>query len=253
MSSQYSALVKKMKSHLLLAIIATGICTAICYWIYDWSRVLRYDHAPWKLLTEARIEKVFRDKLSLLRRIDTMMNTAGVAYTISHGTLLEFARGMPIYHDDDIDVIFSAYDRARWERFCLAHSREDMEKQFGVKFDDRQHDIWKQRRDGCQLFLVDPQSDVTVHADLVSENVHVACVWLLHSVDFKRLRRVEIKYPGINETATVSCMSREDSRRFLRIEYGPRWRVPHKRYTFARGKVYENTRFQHSLPKRLAR
>lgn len=176
------------------------------------------EHIP---LTRSSYAYVYNCKRELLERVGTLCDTLGIRHTIAHGNLIEWMRGSPIYHDDDLDIRFCIDDFDKWERYCkdnLCNSVPNLE------FDDRFANPESQQYNGIQCRLLSscgrnmyPTMDI--HCDLVASRVGHK-MWMNYDVDFNKLRRVT--YLGV----PTWVPSKEDAHNVLCKQYGSDYMIP---------------------------
>ena len=63
----------------------------------------------------------------LLFRVDKLLRRLDIKYTIACGNLLEYERGSPIYHDDDIDIRVDSRDWYKWDLHLLNKGNTNIE------------------------------------------------------------------------------------------------------------------------------
>ncbi len=69
-----------------------------------------YQHNKNIIITKENYNYVYEYKKQLLSCITKLLNDINVKFVIGHGNLLEYTRGSPIYHDDDIDIRYNYED-----------------------------------------------------------------------------------------------------------------------------------------------
>ena len=79
---------------------------------------MKYQHNPGITITKENYEYVREYKKQLLQNITRLLNDLNIRFVISHGNLIEYKRGAPIYHDDDLDIRFNRDDIEKWSQFC---------------------------------------------------------------------------------------------------------------------------------------
>lgn len=181
----------------------------------------------WKI-TDETYSYVYKYKRELLKNLTRLLNDLDIKFTIAHGNLIEFERGTPIYHDDDIDLRFDERDFDKWMAFC---QRDDVQRtmpKYNLVFDDRLKQKVRQKDNGIQVGLLNFQNacsrcaKMDIHADLVASHVD-SDFWPDYDVNFDRLRRV--RFMDVHTYAPGT----DDTHHVLRQDYGDYTR-PHRLY-----------------------
>jgi hypothetical protein len=81
------------------------------------KNILYFQHNHRKI-TEEDYNYMIAYKRELLKNIGNLLDKLGIKYVISHGNLLEYTRGTPIYQDDDIDIRYDINDLDKWLEYC---------------------------------------------------------------------------------------------------------------------------------------
>ena len=116
---------------------------------------LKFQHTK-VLVTDKTLKYVRLYKKELLKRITKVLHVNNIQYIISHGNLIEYTRGEPILHDDDIDIRFNNKDFNKWEKYCLTLIEKNG-KYYDYKnsliYDGRAIDFDRQKNNGIQIIL----------------------------------------------------------------------------------------------------
>ena len=200
-----------------------GVCVAIALLVLVWARRsrggYRYQHCD-VLITEKNYAVVTDTRRRLIAGVTSALERHRVRYVLGHGNLLEFVRGEPIVHDDDVDIRIHRDDLDRWMGYCLEAGEKDEARALSLR-DARRTDRGAQARNGMQLWLLDdPHPHFDVHVDVVSSTVPDP-VWIDYHPAFETpLRRTT--YLGV----LVWVPSAEAARKLLIQEYGIDYLVP---------------------------
>ena len=76
-----------------------------------------FQHNSHVEVTKESYEYVREYKKQLVQNITNLFNDLKIRFVISHGNLIEYERGRPIYHDDDVDVRFCERDLHKWIKY----------------------------------------------------------------------------------------------------------------------------------------
>jgi hypothetical protein len=155
-------------------------------------------------------------KKQLIKNTTDLLDDIGIKFVLAHGNLIEFARGKPILHDDDIDIRFDHKDFEKWKKYC-----KDPKDSYNLVFDNRINSVDQQLKNGIQVHLKNFNNrdqlktfpNMDIHLDLVANNIKNS-VWMPYDIDFQKRR--EITYLG--EKTYVP--SEKDTHRILKKEYG---------------------------------
>ena len=178
---------------------------------------------------------VQKSKHNLLNGISTVMAKYQIRYVISHGNLIEFVRGRPIYHDDDIDIRFDVRDFPKWEQYCNS-LKNGIDAEHNLIWDDRIHDFSRQRDNGIQARLISCTTDkidsksghkYDVHCDVVASQVQ-SSFWNNYDLAFETSLR-PVMYMG----STVYVPTKEKAHTLLHLEYGSDYMIPDRTYDLA--------------------
>lgn len=166
-------------------------------------------------------------KLEMMANLSNLFSDICVRYVISHGNLLEYERGQPIFQDDDLDIRVCKLDIGKWELFCKDPKNQANSK-YNLRFDDRFHDINKQNNNGIQCRLIrcvanatDELKKMDIHADIVFDTV-TSKQWMDYNIDWDNI--VGITYM---ETHTY-VPKKDDTVRLLKKNYGEKYLIPHR-------------------------
>ena len=170
-------------------------------------------------------------KRQLIKNMTQLLDDLHIRFCIGHGNLIEYARGKPIYHDDDLDLRFSKEDMGKWFEYCKNNGKHAYK--YNLLFDHRFSDVDAQKENGIQVNLLDFENDrnikafkkMDIHCDLVANNIKTN-VWIVYDIDFNNLRKVS--YLGVD----TYVPSEEDTVRILTKEYGSDYMTPNRRYVF---------------------
>ena len=165
----------------------------------------------------------------LLQLLTALLTNLGIRHVIAHGNLIEYERGTPSVHDDDVDIRFDVRDFDKWSGYCLGADAVLADPSVRIAdaslhWDERLMDMRRQRHDAIQARLqvtthATHPFNVDVHADVVASVVRMKSTWLDYKVvDFDALRRVT--YLGVETYAP----STRDTETVLAAEYGADWR-----------------------------
>lgn len=175
---------------------------------------------------------VLEYKKQLLKGVTQLLNDLNVRFCISHGNLIEYERGKPILHDDDLDIRICVDDFDKWSKYCMSNN-DNNDYKYNLLFDNRINYIDSQKRNGVQVRLIQFQYEhgskdlekMDIHCDLVLNNIETD-VWIIYDIDYNNLRKVT--YLGVNTYAP----SKEDTVRILTKEYGSKYMIPNRSYLF---------------------
>lgn len=166
-------------------------------------------------------------KLELMANLSNLFSDICVRYVISHGNLLEYERGQSIFQDDDLDIRVCKLDIEKWENYCKDPKNQANSK-YNLRFDNRFHDMNKQKNNGIQCRLMHHVTDATdelknmnIHADIVFDTV-TSKQWMDYDIDWDNI--VRITYMG---TLTY-VPKKEDIVRLLKKNYGEKYLIPHR-------------------------
>jgi hypothetical protein len=112
-----------------------------------------------------------------------LFNDLDIKIFICYGNLIEYERNSPIYHDDDIDMIFDVQSFPKWIQFCNENNR-NLEK-YNLKFDDRWKYEKKQKNNGIEARLIDYKcpdnlkefKTMDINTDLIASQVDKKNIW----------------------------------------------------------------------------
>jgi len=187
---------------------------------------MRFQHNNIEI-TEKTYTYVSEYKKQLLLNITRLMNNLDIKFVISHGNLIEYQRGSPLFHDDDLDIRFNVDDIDKWEIFCKENDA-NLNK-YNLRFDNRFHDIKRQKYNGIQCWLIkfsnnhniQEFTEFDIHCDFVANNVEFK-FWPDYKVNYLNSRKV--KYLDVDTFAP----SIEDTHKVLCMEYGENYMIPDK-------------------------
>ena len=165
----------------------------------------------------------------MLYHINALLNDLDIRYVIGEGNLLENERGIPIYHDDDLDIRMDIDDLEKWKNYCEQH--DSNAAGYNLKFDFRFYDLDKQLQNGLQASLItfnnydDIQEfdrlffPMDLHMDIVFSAVR-SSDWVDYDINFDDLR--ETQYLGVDTYAPNDY----DTDLVLKKAYGAIYMVP---------------------------
>jgi hypothetical protein len=167
-------------------------------------------------------------KSEMLKNLAQLFSDINVRYVISHGNLLEYERGQPIFQDDDLDIRACKLDIKKWESYCKVPSNQTNPK-YNIRFDNRFHNIDRQKHNGIQCWLInfhfkdatEAFKKMNIHADIVFDSV-TSKQWMDYAIDWEGLE--EITYMD----TTTYVPKKEDRVRLLKLNYGGKYIIPHK-------------------------
>ena len=94
---------------------------------------MKYQHNNNIDITRDNYLYVREYKKQLLQNITKLLNTLNIRFVISHGNLIEYERGTPIYHDDGVDIRFCYDDISKLDNyFNTIKEKKDMK--FNLSF-----------------------------------------------------------------------------------------------------------------------
>ncbi len=165
----------------------------------------------------------------LLFRVDKLLRRLDIKYTIACGNLLEYERGSPIYHDDDIDIRVDSRDWYKWDLHLLNKGNTNIEndlfyKKVTADNKGRWYHIYLLNFDNIKK-----KKGIKNNAfglDFVSSDSCANDFWKKYDINFDDLRNVV--YLDINTFAP----NINDTKKVLIMDYGPNFIIPnYKPYT----------------------
>ena len=207
------------------------IYICICYYVI-YIYIIMFQHNNVKI-TKTSYAYVKEYKLELMKNLSNLFSDICVRYVISHGNLLEYERGQYIFQDDDLDIRVCKLDIDKWETYCKDPKNQANPK-YNLRFDNRFHDINKQKHNGIQCWLIhNPVLDATVelkkmniHSDIVFDTV-TSKQWMDYNIDWDNI--VNITYMGIS----TYVPKKDDVVRVLAKNYGNKYLIPHRNIKLA--------------------
>ena len=187
-----------------------------------------YQHNTKYYINNETYKYVYEYKKQLLQQITDLLNSLNIRFVIANGSLVEYMRKKPIYHDDDLDIRFCAEDFDNWEKYYNDYNKNNI---FNLNFSDRS--IADQRRKGVQIRLLNFNNtknivtfpDMDIHCDLVSSSIQYGKkTWMDYNIDFNNLDK--IKFYDIDTYSPND----KDTIKVLKAEYGPNYMIPNKKY-----------------------
>lgn len=201
------------------------ISTLLIIYVLCCNNSKRFQHNTRIKVNKQSYEYVSQYRHQLLSNVAKLLDDLDIKYVISHGNLLEYVRGEPIYHDDDIDLRFDINDFWKWERYCK-NLNNRLDDKYNLKYDKRIFNPKRQLYDGIQIRLIKfmntdniKEFNMDIHCDLVASKVPHR-TWMNYHIDYSNLRK--IKYLGTNTYAP----SLYDSDYVLKTNYGKNYIKP---------------------------
>jgi hypothetical protein len=188
---------------------------------------MHYQHNKNIIITKNNYEYVREYKKQLLNNITLLLNDLDIKFVISHGNLIEYIRGEPIYHDDDIDIRFFHGDIYKWEKYCY-ELHEIYDKKYNLEYDNRIKNFDNQKYNEIQISLINFHNfkniniypDIKIHADLVSSRV-ISDFWMNYEIDYDNLEYInyldylDIKTCAPNRDNSFKILSQQYSNNFI--------------------------------------
>ena len=169
----------------------------------------RFQHNSHIIITKKTCEYVRAYKTELMKETAVLMDLLKIPYVIANGNLIEYERGVRIYHDDDIDI---RLDYKMLDTFISYINSNDT-----IIHLTKLQDGWYQGR--LRHFSNPLSLNMDIHIDIVENTIEYS-PWIKYDIGYSNRR--SITYLGIETYAP----SAEDTERVLTIEYGVSWRVP---------------------------
>jgi hypothetical protein len=175
-------------------------------------------------------EYVKQYKQQLLENLAKLFDDINIKYVISHGNLIEYLRGSPIYHDDDIDLRININDYDKIKNYFNKNNNK-LEK-YNLKFDERilshYENVFKFNGSQCWLIKFNNKYNITeykmdIHADIVLNKVG-SNFWLNYDINYNDLQK--IKYYNVS----VYIPNKKDCEKVLITQYGKKWIIPEFNY-----------------------
>lgn len=173
-------------------------------------------------------------KSQLLMNLGQLFSDIGVRYVISHGNLLEYERGEPIHHDDDIDLRVCRKDIEKWAMYCNEPCNMKNPK-YNIKFDKRFMDMDRQIQNGVQCWLIQFKDSegiciktfekMNIHADVVLDSV-TSNFWMDYDIDWDSIEEVTF----LNIKTYVP--NKKDRERVLTANYGVKYIIPKRKIKY---------------------
>jgi hypothetical protein len=184
--------------------------------------LLCYQHNSNIFITKENYDYVYLVKQQLLKHTTALLNELSVDFVISHGNLLEFHRGKPIYHDDDFDIRFRDSDFLKMNENTLLFEKHNLII-----------DSYRKNSNFYKLKLktfhnpneIKVFPEIHVIMDLVSHKTHDS-FWIPYDVDFSNKRKILFMD---QETFAPSL---EDTIKVLTLDYGNDFIIPHRKDPF---------------------
>jgi hypothetical protein len=151
-------------------------------------------------------------KQQLVREVTSLLDRLGIRFVISHGNLLEWVRGRPIFHDDDVDFRFCEEDIPLWQAYLDASPEHWSPPGLRIVAANRRKHFYKVK-------IVSSSPKLQVVLDLVAHGTS-DLVWIPYDIDFDARREVE--YMGVR----TYVPSETDVAKVLKLDYGPNYLVP---------------------------
>lgn len=186
---------------------------------------IKFQHNNY-IIDKNNLNYVRNYKKILLKNTAKLLDDLNIKYVISHGNLIEYERGKPIYHDDDIDIRYDINDIYKWIIFCKNNNR--IVRKYNLKFDHKFKDIRRQIPRGIHISLhkyndIKVIGKFNIHVDLVP-NIAEDKFWLDYDIDYNNLRNITFL-----DVKTYSP-SKEDTHKVLSKQYGENYLIPKPNY-----------------------
>lgn len=178
-----------------------------------------YHHNKIRLTLES-YNLVREIKKRLLFNINKLLVNLNIKYTIACGNLIEYERGSPIYHDDDIDIRVDFRDWEKWVSYLSNINGSDIENNLTFKrVQQDKNGLW------YHVFLLKYDNinlikGLNVGIDLVISTECAGGFWKKYDINFDDLR--SISYLDINTFAP----NINDTKKVLQMDYGPNYIIP---------------------------
>jgi hypothetical protein len=161
---------------------------------------------------------VYEYKRQLMSNLERFLRDSNIKHVISHGNLIEYERGRPIYHDDDIDIRINNDDISKVNLSILGRYNLKVTGSILKLLESNIYCFWH------HINLIVFESDIPVvnmkiFADLVCNKTNRK-PWTVYDINYDSVR--EIDYLGTKTFAP----SKEDTLRLLEKEYGENWIIP---------------------------
>lgn len=147
------------------------------------------------MITRKTYNYVKRYKHELFKNITQVLKKHNIKFVIGYGNLLEYVRGEPIIHDDDIDIRFDIEDFPKWENYCRS-LKNKFDKENNLIYNDRFHNFRLQKHKGIvvKLYKFDSKGvdyNKSIWCDLIPSVVSFK-FWNDYKIFHKPL--IQIKY-----------------------------------------------------------
>lgn len=187
----------------------------------------KYQHNSTTQITKENYKYVREYKKQLLQNVTNLLNDLNIKFVIGHGLLIEFIRGNPIYHDDDIDIRFDINDNNKVMNIIdILNNKNNIynlcvndiscpvkrTKNIRIFYKFKFKLILFENKENIEEFL-----NLHIEVDLVSSNGES---FIEYNINFNNIRKVII-YDV--ETYVPSV---EDTHKVLRLEYGGKYMTP---------------------------
>jgi len=191
-----------------------------------------YQHNSTITITKENYSLVLKQKKLLIKKLHNLFTSLDIKYVIGHGNLIEYVRGQPIYHDDDIDIRVDVNDAHKWFAYCCKINKDEcserpfnyVDKQNGLSFDNRVHDADRQNKNGLQVVLYNIKNDpFIIHADIVFNYV-TSDFWMNYDINYDKIKKINY----IGHETYVPCD--DDIERVLSKQYGKNYIIPKYNY-----------------------
>jgi hypothetical protein len=177
-------------------------------------------------VTSEKYAYVREYKKQLVQNIHRLFEVLQIRYVIAHGNLIEYERGEPLFHDDDVDIRFCFQDLEKWFAYCRGRTSNEIEE-YNLRFSLCSHSEKWQTVFGTNATLIrfeNPNNipefhPIRVVVDVVCERVF-SSFWIDYSIDFSQVRTV--RYLDVETYAP----SKDDTCQILKKEYGERYMIP---------------------------
>lgn len=190
---------------------------------------MKYQHNYSITINKKNYEYVREYKKQLLQNITNLLNDLRIRFVISHGNLIEYKRGAPIYHDDDIDIRFNKDDYHIWYKFCKENNSNNIEiEKYNLVFDWRFPFTKTQMLCGIKCNLIQFKNttnievfpNIKINCDLVCSKLSKSKIWADYNINYNNLQKIE--YLEVNTYAPNDS----DTQKVLSKEYGKKYLIP---------------------------
>jgi hypothetical protein len=191
-----------------------------------------YQHNNTVIINKQTYTYVYQYKKQLLSNITRLLNDLQIKFVIAHGNLIEYERGKPIVHDDDIDIRIDKNDFYKWIKF-LKNCKSPYIYKYNLMFDNLINGKkyitleWLH----CRLIKftnngnIKEFNNMDIQCDLVT-SASFDNTWIEYNINFNKLR--SILYLDVNTFAP----SVDDTVNVLSSQYGKNYLIPNEKSPF---------------------